>query len=140
MMRAIFAYAFLLCPVVALAQMVSGDAIGNDPAREKLCRSRIPASMGKPAPFEIDMRYVERGRKNDPDITFVALDRASLVECYLRQGTGRYEPASYSGENNYWHLKKPEQYSPGVNTDAGRRAAVKICVDAAVQKFAKPSY
>ena len=108
----------LLSTGIARAEMVRNDTIGNDPDKEKLCASR---AKGKPVPFEIDSRYVERARSFNPDVTFIAIDGMSpqLVECYLRQGTGKYEPASFSPEQGYWHYcTSARAYYPSVHTCA----------------------
>src|SRR5579863_10508819 len=87
----------LLFSTTATAQMIRNDAVGNDPAKEKLCAAR---TSGPKVPFEIDSGYVARARALHPDATFIAVDGISpqLVECFLREGTGRYEPDSYSPE------------------------------------------
>ncbi|PYU68056.1 MAG: hypothetical protein DMG49_17020 [Acidobacteria bacterium] len=103
---------------IAGAQMLLNDSIGKDPAKEKLCALR---TKGKTAPFEIDSRYVPSARSFRPDATFIAIDGTSpqFVECYLRQGTGRFEPDSYSPEQSYWHLIRPKGFQPGINTQIG---------------------
>lgn len=118
--------------------MVRNDTIGNDPDKEKLCASR---AKGKTVPFEIDSRYVERARSFNPDVSFIAIDGMipQLVECYLRKGTGRYEPASSSPEQGYWHLVRPKQFEPGINTTEGRAMAAKVCVEAAPAKMNRPN-
>jgi hypothetical protein len=125
-------------PGVVNAEMMRNDAIGNDPAKEKLCASRAKA---KTVPFEIDSRYVERERSFHPDAAFVATGGISpqLVECFLREGTGRYEPNSFSPEQSYWHLIRPEQFKPGINTDQGREMAAKVCMEAVPEKLHQPS-
>ena len=131
-------FGLIIFSCLAKAEMVRNDAIGNDPAKEKLCASR---TKGKTVPFEIDSRYVERARSFNPDVTFVATDGISpqLVECYLRQGTGRYEPASFSPEQGYWHLIRPKQFEPGINTTRGRDMAAKVCVETAPAKINRPN-
>lgn len=132
-------FGLILFSCLAKAEMVRNDAIGNDPAKEKLCALR---AKGKTVPFEIDSRYVERARSFNHDVTFVATDGISpqLVECYLRQGTGRYEPASFSPEQGYWHLIRPKQFEPGINTTKGRDMAAKVCVEAAPAKINRPNF
>jgi len=127
----------LLTPYLANAEMVLNDSIGNDPAKEKLCESR---AKGKAVPFEIDSSYVERERLNQPDATFIAIDGISpqLIECYLRQGTGRFEPASMSPEQSYWHTIKPKGFEPGINTDEGRNMAAKVCLEKFLAKSNRP--
>lgn len=119
---------------IANAAMVSSDTIGNDPAKEKLCATR---AKGKAVPFEIDSRYVESARSMHPDSTFIAIDGMSpqLIECYLRDGTGKFEPASMSPEQAYWHLPRPTQFEPGINTQKGIAMAAKVCLDIAPAKI-----
>ena len=124
---------------IAEAGMVRNDAIGNDPAREKLCAAR---AKGKPVPFEIDPAYVQRTRGFNPDATFIAIDQTTpqLVECHLRPGTGRFEPASFSPEQGYWHLLRPQQFQPGINTPKGREMAANVCLEAAPSKIGRPDF
>ncbi len=123
----------------ATAQMVRNDAIDNDPAKERLCASR---ANSKTVPFEIDARYVARARSVHRDATFIAIDGMSpqLVECYLREGTGRYEPDSYSPEQSFWHLIKPKQFEPGINTSKGVSMAANVCIEAARAKINRPNF
>ncbi len=120
----------------ARAEMVSSGNIGNDPAKERLCASRAHRTIpGRAVPFQIDAHYVELARAQHPDVTFVAIDGISpqLVECYLREGTGRYEPASYSPEQGYWHTIKPE--GTGIDIEANRTKAAQLCRDAALSRL-----
>jgi hypothetical protein len=132
-----------LCSQTATAQMIQSSAIGNDPAKEQLCAARAKDTIpGPTVPFEIDSRYVARARALYPDVTFIAIDGGSpqLVECYLREGTGRYEPASYSPEQSYWHLIKPKQFEPGINTSKGISMAANVCLEAARATFKNPNF
>jgi hypothetical protein len=135
----IIAAVVLLSPSIAKAQMVRNEAIGNDPTKELLCASR---AGGKTVPFEIDSSYVARARSSHPDITFIAIDGISpqLIECYLREGTGRYEPATSSPEQSYWHLIKPKQFEPGINTPRGISKAANVCLEAAQAKINRPNF
>jgi hypothetical protein len=120
---------------LARAEMIPSSSIGNDPAKEKLCATRANSTLsGKAIPFEIDSRYVASARSHHPDITFIAVDGISpqLVECYLREGTGRYEPASFSPEQSYWRTIKPK--GRGISTQKARSIAIKACLDAALSK------
>lgn len=128
-----------LSSTATTAQIVRNEVIGNDPAKERLCASR---ATGKTVPFEIDSRYVARERSLHSDATFIAIDGMSpqLVECYLREGTGRYEPASYSPEQSYWHLIKPKQFEPGINTPKGVSMAANACFKAALTKINRPNF
>lgn len=130
----------LLTSGLASADMVSNDSIGNDPVKEKLCASR--AKVKKTVPFEIDSDYVARTRSYYPDATFIAVDEGNpqLIECELRSGTGRFEPASYSSEQSYWHTIKPKMFEPGINTPAGRSMAVNVCFEAVLSKSNRSEY
>lgn len=127
----------LLASSAANADMVSSDSIGNDPVKAKLCASR---AKGKAVPFIIDSRYVESIRADHPDATFIAIGGNSpqLVECHLREGTGRFEPNSMSPEQGFWHLPRPEQFKPGLNTDTGQNMAKKACLDSYLAKTSRP--
>ena len=135
----LFVSGLVLFSCIAEAEMIRNDAIGNDPAKERLCASR---SNGKTVPFEIDSKYVERARSFNPDATFIAVDGISpqLVECYLRQGTGKFEPASFSPEQGYWHLIRPQQFNPGISTTKGREMAANVCLEAAPAKINRPNF
>jgi hypothetical protein len=119
----------------AQAEMVPSSSISNDPAKERLCASRAQSTIpGKTVPFEIDSRYVATARSQHPDATFVAIDGLSpqLVECYLREGTGRYEPASFSPEQSFWHTIKPA--GVGIDSPRARSIAAKTCLEAALSR------
>ncbi len=139
MKKIVMILGLMSCFGVARAAMVSSDSIGNDPAKVKLCAAR---AQGTPVPFEIDSRYVEESRATHPDTTFVAIDGSSpqLVECYLRDGTGKYEPASMSPEQAFWHVLKPKQFDPGIDTPQGREMAAKVCLDAGTAKINRPDF
>ncbi|HLP98767.1 MAG TPA: hypothetical protein VK149_10010 [Sideroxyarcus sp.] len=128
----------LLFTSTARAEMVRNDAIGNDPSKEKLCAAR---AKGKPVPFEIDSRYVESARSFNPDATFIAIDGANpqLVECFRLPGTGKYEPASFSPEQSYWHLIRPKQFEPGIHNSKGISMAANVCLEAAPLKINRPN-
>jgi len=123
--------------------MVGNDSIGNDPAKEKLCASRVSKTHpGKRVPFEIDSRYVVSARSFHPDTTFIAIDGMSpqLVECFLREGTGRYEPDSYSPEQGFWHLIRPKQFEPGIHTSMGISMAANVCLKVVPAKIDRPNF
>ena len=132
-------FMFLAAATSGYAQFVSSSEIANDPAKLKLCISRL-ALPGKVVPFIIDKRYVETVRATNPDTVFVAIDGASpqLVECHLRQGTGRFEPASYAPEQAHWSLHRPPQHKPSISTREGMEAAARVCL-AAIQKTSDAS-
>jgi hypothetical protein len=119
--------------------MVLSNSIGNDPDKEKLCEAR---AKGKTVSFEIDSRYVASARSLHPDATFIAIDGSSpqLIECYLRPGTGRFEPDSYGPEQSFWHLIRPKGFDPGIHTQAGISMAAKVCLDAAPTKIDRPNF
>jgi hypothetical protein len=114
--------------------MVSSNSLGNDPEKERLCASRV-GLPGKIVPFEIDARYVASAKARHHDVTFIAVDGISpqLVECYLREGTGKYEPALYSPEQAYWHTLKPA--GSGISTEKARSKAIKVCLDSVYAKL-----
>jgi hypothetical protein len=116
--------------VVAHGQMVSNSTIQNDPSKETLCAQRAKV---KPVPFVIDRGYVESTRALHPDTTFIAEDGVfrELIECRLRESTGRYEPDSRVPEQTYWHLPRPQQFAPGIDTAAGQKMAAEACLKAA---------
>ncbi|HVN17258.1 MAG TPA: hypothetical protein VMU05_00745 [Dongiaceae bacterium] len=127
---------FLVCLIAlpATAQMVRSDAIGNDPAKERLCIQRS-ANGARPTPFEIDAGYLARARKKHPDVTFFAYGRgggAFLVECELREETGRFKWVSQTGSAWYWRSLEPVLID--IQTDPGRTIAIKTCSDAATTR------
>lgn len=126
------------CSFASNAEMVESTTLGNDPVKERLCESR--ANMGKTVPFFIDSRYVENVRRSRPDVTFIAVDRGQLIECALNAGSGEYGPASFSPEQSFWHLVKPEQFKPGMNTDEGRAMAARACLEAIPDKINRPNF
>jgi hypothetical protein len=135
---------FVICGLamysgLARAEMVSSESIGNDPVKERLCATR---AKGKAVPFEIDLKYVASARARHPDTTFVAIDGSSpqLVECYLREGTGKYEPASISPEQAFWRLPRPQQFEPGINTPKGISMAASVCLEAVPAKVTRPNF
>src|ERR1035437_2443211 len=85
------------------AQMIRSDALQQDTAKLNLCIDRArhghSLSIGDQdlVPFEIDAKYVERARKDTPDVTFFATATA-LYECEVT-GNGLYSPALSSGVN-----------------------------------------
>lgn len=139
MFRQFFSLCALLVTISAHAEMIPSESIGNDPERAKLCATRANV---KPVPFEIDSRYLASARANNPDVTFIASDTISpqLIECRLLAGSGKYGPASFSPEQSYWRLKRPEQFKPGINTPQGRAMAAKACLDTAPDRISRPNF
>lgn len=139
MLRFLLSIFVLMASVSAHSEMVPGNSIGNDPAKERLCADRAKV---KPVPFEIDSDYVAAARARDPDVTFIAWDAISpqLVECRLNAGSGKYGPVSFSPEQRFWHLKRPEQFKPGINTSQGQIIAAKACLDIAPDKIGRPDF
>jgi len=85
----------LLSSTVATAQMVRNDAIGNDPAKERLCALRAKSTFGtsKTEPFEIDLSWVrEFGRRYHADATFIVIGD-SLIQCWLSEGLDGSSPS-----------------------------------------------
>lgn len=131
----VIAGAMVFASVVANGQMVSNSTIQNDPAKEALCAKR--AQVKNPVPFLIDQNYVNSTRAAHPDTTFIAEDGIipELIECRVKEDTGLYEMDSMSSEGNpYWHLVRPEQFSPGIHTAAGQLQADDVCFKAAREK------
>jgi hypothetical protein len=121
--------------------MVSNSAIQNDPAKEQLCAERAKVT---PVPFEIDQTYVADTRAHHPDTTFIAKDgiNPELIECRLREETGRYEADTRIPEQSYvfWHLPRPQQFTPGIETVAGQKMAADICLKAARDKVNREGF
>ena len=117
--------------------MVKNDAIGNDPALEKLCfelvktgspRRAMPAVIGEPVPFEIDSRYVKNARSSAEDVTFIAvltkqpdIGGSSLVQCANQNRRG-FDVMNYTiGEYPYWRVltkQKPTVEGNGIPAQA----------------------
>ncbi len=137
-MSVVLSILLLLFSSLASAGMILNNAIGDDPAKEKLCADRAQRTVkGQTVPFEIDSAYVDRARSDHPDATFVVIDNGmspQLVECFLRQGTGRFEPDSISPEQRYWHTIKPKSFDPGINTPEGEKMAANVCMKAVQSK------
>lgn len=125
---------------LARAEMVMNDSIGNDPAKETLCAERAKKILpGKMVPFEIDTRYLASVRSNHPDAVFISI-QGQLIQCHLRQGTGRYEPNTLSPEQWFWRTIKPKGFEPGIRTDVGRSMAARACLEAAPSKINRPNF
>jgi hypothetical protein len=127
------------------ADMVHGDAVGNDPAKEQLCVERTRANSSfknyKIVPFEIDKNYLDRSRNprfgGSPDVTFIAIQNitgdSQLVQCAVSNGTGKYGPLTFTPEDTNWRLLgKPKPVAPNV--------ALHRCFDAVVAKLNRPNY
>ncbi len=145
MRKLILICCLLLASGIANAEMVLNNTIGNDPAKEKLCATRAMKTMpGKIVPFEIDSDYVASSREYHKDATFIAIDNGSspqLVECFLREGTGRFEPDTISpDEQRYWHSIKPKMFEPGMKTDEGRSMAANVCMEAVKSKSKRSGF
>ena len=112
--------------------MIKSDELNQDRAKLNLCieRARHSRSYGigdqDLVQFEIDAGYVERARKNDPDVTFFAIP-GTLVECQVA-GNGLYGPASMDGENWFWRVVRPPSFQPPINTLEGTRIAAERCL------------
>jgi hypothetical protein len=111
------------------AEMVLNSEIGNDPAKEKLCASRVK-SGGKMYPFMIDSDFVARVRAVYPDVTFISM-RGQLYQCQLIEGTGKYGPGLSMPENsNIWHSIEHKGFEPGIDTRKGKDMAYNVCFEA----------
>lgn len=128
----------------AQAKMVPNNTIGNDPAKEALCASRahVMVGPGPQVPFEIDSDYVASVRQLDSDTTFIVIDGASpqLVQCFLRSSNGRFEPHVWGPENPHWHVIKPRQFEPSINTSEGSDIASDRCRKVAEEKMKRPDF
>jgi hypothetical protein len=126
--------------VAANGQMVSSSTIQNDPAKETLCAQRAKV---KPVPFLIDQDYVASTRALHPDTTFIAADGIipELIECRVSESTGKYEPDALDSEDSsYWHLVRPQQFTPGIGTAAGQVKAADVCMKAARDKVNRDGF
>ncbi len=140
----------LLAMAIAKGDMIRNDAIGNDPAKEKLCIERsISSKVGtKIVPFEIDSRYLARVRSNgagNPGMTFIAMENqigdSVLITCDVNPGTGKYGPMSEITERpGFWQLIKPKQFEPGLKTREGIVMAGNACRQAAQAKIDLPNF
>jgi hypothetical protein len=125
----LLALAFLL---PASAQMIRSEDLKQDKAKLNLCieRARHGVSLGignaDLVPFEIDQRYVDRVRQQNPDVTFFATP-TGLYQCEVA-GNGLYSPSSSSGENWFWHVIRPPSFTPSINSVAGSQLAAQTCL------------
>jgi hypothetical protein len=114
------------------AQMIRSEDLIQDKAKLNLCiqRARHGVSLGigntDLVPFEIDKRYLDRVRQQDPNATFFATSMG-LYQCGV-SGVGLYAPTSASGENWFWHVIRPPSFEPSINTPAGERLAANTCL------------
>jgi hypothetical protein len=138
MMRALIVVASLLMVhQAAVAQWINSRDFKQDPLKLKVCMSR--AKVSEVGEFEINMEYVELIRKSDPDATFL-ISSGSLTECAMNEGTGKYSPLSWTGENWGWHFIRPQQFKPGIGTPEGQAIAIKACGEAAKAKLDRPNF
>jgi hypothetical protein len=144
MIRRLFVFSSFIAfaSIMANGQMVSSSAIQNDPAKEALCLKR--AGVKKPVGFLIDQDYVNRARAAHPDATFVAEDGIipELFECRVNEQTGVFEMVSLTSEVNPspWHLIRPEESAPGIQTAAGQVHADDVCFNAAREKVNREGF
>jgi hypothetical protein len=117
--------------------MVPSNQLQQDQTKLNLCidRARHDRSFGigigndELIPFEMDMGFVERARKENPDVTFFATTGA-LIECEVT-GIGKYGPmVRYSGATWYWKPLIPTQpsFQPSIDTWKGKRIATSKCL------------
>jgi hypothetical protein len=138
----------------ATAQMIRNDAIGNDPALEKLCIERAIAKRGtgidgplRFVPFEIDSKTVSNSRRWAPETTWIALQNdlfGLLVSCANTDASGRFEPTFETRMEWAYHTLSPpphevKKFQPGTDTREGIKIAVNRCFDAAVAKINRPN-
>jgi hypothetical protein len=122
---------------IASGQFINSHDLKQDPEKLKVCMAR--AGVTKVGEFEISLQYIERSRRDNPDITFV-LSHGALAECGMNTGTGKYGPLVWGGENWGWHLIRPAQFKPGLSTSAGENMAIKACGEAAKAKLNRPNF
>jgi hypothetical protein len=134
---ALMCLAILVLTRTCGAQMVRSDQLKQDQAKLNLCidRARHDRSFGigigtqELIPFEIDMQFVERERKEYPEVTFFATTRG-LIECTVT-GIGKYGPLSFdNGATWYWRplIPTPPSFVPSIETAEGERVAGKKCI------------
>lgn len=119
------------------AQLVRSDQLKQDQAKLNLCvdRARHDRSFGigidtqELIKFEIDTSYVERERKEYPDVTFFATTRG-LVQCAVT-GIGKYGPLFFdNGATWFWRplIPTPPSFQPSITTAEGGRIAGNKCL------------
>jgi hypothetical protein len=134
---ALMCLAILVLSRTCGAQMIRSDQLKQDQVKLNLCvdRARHDRSFGigigtqELIPFEIDMQFVERERKEYPDVTFFATTRG-LVQCTVT-GIGKYGPMLFdNGMTWYWNslLPTPPSFQPSIETAEGRRIAGNKCL------------
>jgi len=121
---------------VAYAEMVPSSQIGNTKEKVNACVKRS-SIKGKQIPFEISRNYLETSKKYHPDSVFVAIDGDSpqLIECYQREDSGRFEPASISPEQKFWRVVKSREFSPGFDAFEGKKIITDACYAAVINKI-----
>lgn len=132
---AMLSLAIIVISRTCCAQMVRSDQLKQDQAKLSLCvdRARQDRSFGigtqELIPFEIDMQFVERVRKEYPDVTFFATTRG-LVQCAVT-GVGKYGPLFFdNGATWFWHplIPTPPSFEPSIKTAEGERIAGNKCL------------
>jgi hypothetical protein len=90
----------------------------------------------------IDQNYVQSARALHPDTTFIAEDGVfpELIECRVKDSTGRYEPDARTSENAAWHLPHPQQFTPAIDTAGGQNKAADACLKAARDKVNREEF
>ena len=135
----VFVCSLVFVSATASGQMISNSTIHNDSAKESLCAARANV---KPVAFFIDQKYVDDSRAVHPDTTFIAADGIihELFECRVSQSTGRYEADAMVSEQSYWHLPRPQQFTPGIKTALGQGKAADVCLNAGRQKAKREDF
>jgi len=135
--QAMLSLAIIVISRTCCAQLVRSDQFNQDQAKLNLCidRARHDRSFGigidtqELIPFEIDTRFVERERKEYPDVTFFATTRG-LVECAVT-GIGKYGPLFFDNSVTwFWHplIPTPPSFEPSIGTAEGERIAGNKCI------------
>jgi hypothetical protein len=131
------AAALLVTHPAVMGQFINSRDLQQDPVKLKVCMAR--ANVSEVGEFEINVKYIDRMKQMNPDVTFVISDNG-LTECGMNPGTGKYGPLLNTLENWGWHFIKPQQFKPGLGSPEGQDAAVKACGEAAKTKLNRPNF
>ncbi|HEY6767428.1 MAG TPA: hypothetical protein VI386_21925 [Candidatus Sulfotelmatobacter sp.] len=97
------------------------------------------ADVSEVGEFEINVKYIDRMKQMNPDVTFV-ISGNGLAACGMNSGTGKYGPIVTTGENWGWHFIRPQQFKPSLGSPEGQAIAVKACGEAAKTKLNRPNF
>ena len=134
-MKKIILIGFLIVSAQAKAEtMVQGNSV-NDKEKQDVCVARAKSTVIDG--FLISKKYVEIKRGSNPDATFIAtnLDNPTLVVCYQRGSTGKFEPAEFIPQDkNKWVVIRPSNPIE-FNTKDGTKMANQMCQKSVVEKI-----